>query len=198
MSTHWSSRAPSRAVHISAKVFVGGSRRLSRLSPEVKRRLDGLMENGLAVMVGDANGADKAVQQYLASKRYSKVTVFCMAGKCRNNLGDWPTREMAGAPGGRRDAAYYGVKDRAMGREADYGFMLWDRKSRGTLANIEDLIRRQKPVVAYLAEDRSFVTLRDLGQLAQLMARSNSRTVHRPARATRARTSHSSRNAELF
>src|SRR3990170_3898864 len=62
------------------KVFIGGSRRLSRLNKDVKRRLDNIIERGFTVVVGDANGADKAVQQYLASRRYQKVIVFCMAG----------------------------------------------------------------------------------------------------------------------
>jgi hypothetical protein len=154
-----------------ARVFVGGSRRLSRLNKDVKCRLDRVIEKGLTVIVGDANGADKAVQRYLSSKRYEKVIVFCMAGECRNNLGSWPTRQVTAASDVRRGSLYYGTKDRAMGSEADYGLMLWDGKSRGTLTNIEDLLRREKPVVVYLAADGSFVTLRQLSQLARLRAR---------------------------
>jgi predicted Rossmann fold nucleotide-binding protein DprA/Smf involved in DNA uptake len=69
------------------KVFIGGSRRLSKLNKDVKRRLDNIIEKGFTVVVGDANGVDKAVQQYLASKHHENVVVFCMAGQCRNNLG---------------------------------------------------------------------------------------------------------------
>ncbi len=185
-------------MHTQAKVFIGGSRRLSRLSQEVKRRLDRVMDKGLTVMVGDANGADKAVQRYLASKSYDRVIVFCMAGECRNNLGNWSTREIAAAPGVRRNATYYGMKDRAMGGEADYGLMLWDGKSRGTLANIEDLVRKEKPVVVYVAPNRSFITLRELNQLAHLLARFNPTAAHRPIRAPRVRRSHLSRGAVLF
>ena len=79
------------------KVFIGGSRRLSQLNKDVKRRLDNIIEKGFTVLVGDANGADKAVQRYLASKHHQKVTVFCMAGECRNNLGKWPTRDITAA-----------------------------------------------------------------------------------------------------
>ena len=70
------------------KVFIAGSRRLSRLSNDVKRRIDNIIDKGLTVMVGDANGADKAVQRYLRSRHYSNVLVFCMQGGCRNNLGE--------------------------------------------------------------------------------------------------------------
>jgi hypothetical protein len=49
------------------KVFIGGSRRLSQLNKDLKGRLDNIVERGFTVIVGDANGADKAVQRYLAS-----------------------------------------------------------------------------------------------------------------------------------
>lgn len=50
------------------KVFIAGSRQLSRLNAEVKRRIDTMIEKGFTVLVGDANGADKAVQRYRVGK----------------------------------------------------------------------------------------------------------------------------------
>jgi hypothetical protein len=50
------------------KVFIAGSRRLSRLNADVKRRIDTTIEKDFTILVGDANGADKAVQRYLAEK----------------------------------------------------------------------------------------------------------------------------------
>jgi len=168
-------------MHSREKVFIGGSRSLSRLSREVLARLDRIIERGFLVMVGDANGIDKAVQGYLASKNYDQVIVFCMAGACRNNLGHWPTHEVDGDAHGRRDASYYGRKDRAMGAEADYGFMLWDGRSPGTLANIEDLLRRGKPVVAYIAPRKSFVRLRESVDLHRCLGRSSSDSPEKPS-----------------
>jgi hypothetical protein len=51
-------------------VFGAGSRQISRLPAEVKTRLDTMIEKGFQILVGDANGADKAVQRYLADKSY--------------------------------------------------------------------------------------------------------------------------------
>ena len=147
------------------KVFIGGSRRLSKLNKDVKRRLDNIIEKGFTVVVGDANGVDKAVQQYLASKHHEKVVVFCMAGQCRNNLGKWPTRNITAAPSAR-GFAYFSTKDRVMVEEADYGLMLWDGKSRGTLTNIVDLVRQGRPVVVYVAPAKAFATLQELEHLA--------------------------------
>ena len=50
------------------RVFIAGSRRLSRLPSEVRQRLDEMIRRGLSILVGDANGADKAVQAYFAEQ----------------------------------------------------------------------------------------------------------------------------------
>jgi hypothetical protein len=126
-------------------------------------------EKRFTVLIGDANGVDKAVQQYLASRRYSNVVVFCMEGGCRNNVGDWATRTIASADSSRHDFAHYSRKDREMVRETDYGLMLWDGRSRGTLTSTIDLVRRNKPVVVYLARERSFYEVRNSNQLREIL-----------------------------
>jgi hypothetical protein len=161
------------------KIFIAGSRRLSRLSPDVRRRIDNIVGKAFTVIVGDANGVDKAVQRYLSSRHYANVIVFCMEGGCRNNLGDWPTRAIQAVDPGRRDFAYYSTKDRAMAAEADYGLMLWDGHSRGTLTNIVHLVRQGKPVVVYTASDQSFHTVRQSDQLTEMLSRFDPDAFHR-------------------
>ena len=151
------------------RVFIAGSRRLSKLSREVTQRLDNMIEKGLAVLIGDANGVDKAVQNYFNKKRYPNVQVFCMEGSCRNNVGNWPTRSVSAANSSRRDFAYYSTKDRAMTDEADYGLMLWDGESRGTLTSIVDLVEKGKSVVVYFSPKKAFYTLRDSSELEMLL-----------------------------
>ena len=58
-----------------------------------------------------------------------------------------------------------------MSEAADYGLMLWDGRSRGTLTNIVHLVREGKPVVVYVAPEGSFYTLRQCSQLAELVNR---------------------------
>ncbi len=161
------------------KVFIAGSRRLSRLTNDVKRRIENIVDKGFTVIVGDANGADKAVQQYLSGRNYNNVVVFCMEGGCRNNIGGWPTRTIKAADAGRRNFAYYSTKDRAMAEEADYGLMLWDGQSRGTLRDVVDLVRKGKPVVVYLAPNKSFYTLRLPVDLAAMLDRFDPTALHR-------------------
>jgi len=58
-------------------VFLSGSRKISRLDEDVRKRLSTIVEKKFRVIVGDANGADKAFQTYLAGMDYANVTVFC-------------------------------------------------------------------------------------------------------------------------
>ena len=159
-------------------VFVAGSRQISRLPAEVGSRLDTMIEKGFQILVGDANGADKAIQRYLADRSYPNVLVHCMKDHCRNNVGNWPTREVA-APRGARGFDYYSLKDRAMAETAEYGLMLWDGKSKGTVNNVVNLSRDHKPVVVYVAPTRQFRTVKTVDDLRDLLAQGDSDSVER-------------------
>ena len=160
------------------KVFIAGSRRLSRLNADVKRRIDTMIEKGFTILVGDANGADKAVQRYLAEKDYRNVIVHCMTNKCRNNVGTWPTREVT-APKGARGFTYYATKDQAMVDDAAYGLMLWDGESKGTLNSVLNMIRQEKPVVVYLAPKKAFQNLRSADDVIELLSNCDRASVQR-------------------
>ena len=163
-----------------AKVFIAGSRQITRLPAEVKVRVDTMIDKGFQILVGDANGADKAVQAYLAEKAYPHVLVHCMERHCRNNVGHWPTHEAA-APKGARGFDFYSAKDRVMADAAEYGLMLWDGKSKGTVNNVVHLSRDHKPVVVYVAPTKQFRTIRSPDDLIELLAQGDSDSVQRIA-----------------
>ena len=145
------------------KIFIGGSRHVSRLPAPVRARLDTIMEKGLPVIVGDANGADKAMQRYLSFKNYNKVEVFCSGSECRNNIGHWQIRQID-AETRSRGRSFYIAKDRAMAREADFGLMVWDGKSKGTLLNVFRLLKQGKKVVVYNTSEQKFAEIRTFDQ----------------------------------
>lgn len=152
-----------------SKVFIGGSRRVTRLPSVVRQRIDRMITQKLPIVIGDANGADKAVQAYLTDRGYSAVEVFCVRGSCRNNLGGWRIREVT-APHARRDFAFYASKDEEMAKDADVGFMIWDGKSFGTLANAFRLIDQGKKVVVFVGSEETFVTIRSQGDWNRFVA----------------------------
>lgn len=137
-------------------VFVGGSRRITRLPVEATTRIDNIVDRRLAILVGDANGADKAVQKHLAEAKYDKVTVFCSGGTSRNNVGQWQTRNV-NARERERNFQFYAAKDREMARQAEFGLMIWDGKSPGTILNILRLVGRSKKAVLIRVAEKSEV-----------------------------------------
>ena len=147
-------------------VFVGGSRRVSRLNEAIRKRLDEVMSRGLTVYVGDANGADRAIQRYLAASNYEPVTVFAIESHLRNNEGGWYVRFVA-PPRNAKGYDLFSAKDRVMAELADAGFMLWDGKSRGTLENICALLAHEKPIALYYAPKRRFLNLRSVADFAR-------------------------------
>lgn len=151
-------------------VFFGGSRKLSRLNTELRDRIRNLTEKNFTVLVGDANGADKAVQAFLAKEGYRNVEVFCMEGNCRNNLGSWPVVSLS-PDRHKKGFAYFAFKDAEMSRRADYGFMIWDGKSKGTLNNVLNLLEQNKSVLLYFSPKREFVTLKSRKEIERVVER---------------------------
>ena len=141
-------------------VFIGGSRRLGRMNAELAHRLDNIIRKQLQVLIGDANGFDRAAQAYLAENGYRAVLVYCTAGECRNNVGDWPQRAVA-YQGRDRGLAFYTAKDDAMLHDADFGLFAWDGKSRGTLRNVRKMAERGKLSAVYVSPVKKFVTVRN-------------------------------------
>ncbi|MBI1901996.1 MAG: hypothetical protein HYS13_12910 [Planctomycetia bacterium] len=158
------------------KVFFAGSRSISRLNAEIRQRIDAFLREGANVLVGDANGADKAFQQHLLEKQYRQATVFCSGSACRNNLGDWPT-ECVPSDRKKKDFEHYALKDTRMAAQADGGLFLWDAKSKGTLNNIVSLVARGKSVDVYLAPKQTFVTLKDISGLRDVVGQCGSQTL---------------------
>ncbi|NUM49321.1 MAG: hypothetical protein HUU38_31865 [Anaerolineales bacterium] len=150
------------------KVFIGGSRKIISLNPDIKARLDNIIEKGYAILIGDANGADKAVQKYLHENAYQNVQVFCMDQECRNNIGNWESTHIT-SPQSRKDFSYYSIKDAEMAKEAEYGFMLWEGKSNGTLNNMVNLLKANKKVLVYFLPQKAFFKLLTFSDLEKLL-----------------------------
>jgi hypothetical protein len=136
----------------------------------VRERLDNIMQRGLSVMIGDANGADKAFQRALADAAYEPVTIFAAGDKCRNNLGAWEIR-FIDVGVGLKGRGFYAQKDKAMAKEADYGFVLWDGESAGSISNAMELIHQGKSVLIWFAPEKGFHKVKGIADLEALLNR---------------------------
>ncbi len=138
------------------KVFIGGSIGIKYLDYSVRDELDKYMNGELEILIGDAYGVDSLVQKYCHV--YPNITVYASNGKARNNVGNWEVKPIV-VPNGVCGREFYTQKDIAMTQDCDFGFMVWDGTSKGTLANILRLINCGKGCNVYLANKRQMKSI---------------------------------------
>lgn len=150
------------------KVFIAGARAITDLNDDIKARLLSISDKNCDVLIGDCSGVDTAVQRFYLSRKYQNVTVYASNGVARNNLGNW---HINGIPvkSGVKGFDFYRQKDIAMANDADAGFMIWDRKSKGTLSNIIELVKQDKQVLIYLYGISKLVLVKDFDGLCDLI-----------------------------
>lgn len=149
-------------------IFISGSRAISRLNSLVLQRLNNIVNQNFNIVVGDANGIDKAIQRYLVNLSYQNVTVYCSGSSCRNNLGNWAEQHIT-VPNHIKGRDFYTQKDLAMAKVADYGFILWDGKSIGSFNNLVKLQKQNKKVLVYFSPENGFHTINNLQSTLKLM-----------------------------
>lgn len=150
-------------------VFIAGPRAIRSLNKKVKKRLDTIINNNFTVLVGDAAGIDKQIQSYCDALSYENVKVFAANGKARNNIGKWTVQNVT-VPPNVKGFDFYATKDLEMAKQANYGFMIWNGKSRGTYNNILNLIKLEKKVLVYMTTDQEFYTINTMPEAEQLKA----------------------------
>lgn len=149
-------------------VFLSGSRRITRLNSQTQKRLENIIHKGMGVVVGDAHGADKAMQTFFAEKEYPNVEVFFAGSTCRNNLGYWAAEQIIVDPN-LKGRAIHTEKDKAMAVRAAHGFVLWDGKSAGSITNVCELLRQGKNSLVYLSPLERFFDVKSVANLKELL-----------------------------
>jgi hypothetical protein len=56
-----------------------------------------------------------------------------------------------------------------MAKVADYGLMIWDTKSTGTLSNVIELLKHERSARVFVNKDRIFVTVSNAESLNELI-----------------------------
>ena len=118
------------------KVFISGSISTKALSKNAIAYMEELAERNRTILIGDAHGVDRAVQQYLSEQNYQNVIVYFSGETIRNNIGNWQTKHIPN-PENLKGRSRYQLKDKAMADDCDCGMMFWNGKSKGTQANID-------------------------------------------------------------
>lgn len=134
------------------KVFIAGARSITVIDQYAAEKLSSICDKRFSILIGDCYGIDALVQSYLAQRDYSDVTVYASNGIVRNNVGQWPTMNVA-VESSARGFDFFRQKDVAMANDADLGYMIWDGNSKGTLYNIITLAQQEKTTVVYLPNE---------------------------------------------
>lgn len=139
------------------KIFVFGSKSISKLSDEFISRIDNHISDKDTFLIGDCYGVDAAVQRYLEDKQYKNVKVYtstpsfgdigkneCDIKDARRNLGNWKVVNIL-SKHKPKTYAFNHEKDIAMINDCDEGLGYWDGKSKATFENIAELDKVGKP-----------------------------------------------------
>lgn len=119
-------------------VFISGSISINKLSKPAIEKINNIISKNMTVFVGDAKGTDLLVQKYLVRKKYKNVIVYFVGSEIRNNIGHWNIKNIESNIA-KKSREFYTIKDEAMAKDADYGLMIWDGQSKGTLNNIQNM-----------------------------------------------------------
>ena len=137
------------------KVFIAGPRAISSLDENIQKKINSICNKNYEILLGDANGIDSSVQQYLSILKYSKVKVYSSNGIVRNNYGNWQVENVQ-VDSSIKGFDFYVQKDLEMVKDADIGLMIWNGESKGTLNDIINLLKLNKSVVMYFVNNRKF------------------------------------------
>ena len=157
-------------------VFLSGSRTISRLNDTIRTRIQNIIDKEFFIIIGDANGADKVLQTFLAESKYKNVTVFCAGEECRNNIGTWKVHRVKVDPS-LHGRDFYTQKDIEMASLADYGLILWDGKSAGAMNNILELLKNNKIAVVYFSPEKKFFNIENIQDAQNLLNRCDKKAV---------------------
>ena len=149
------------------KVFIGGARQLRSLNKNITERLDNIYQKQFEILIGDATGIDEEVQKYYFNKRYDNVIIYASNGKVRHNVGNWEVKGVE-VPKNVTGFDFYAAKDLQMSNDADYGFMIWNGKSKGTWNNICNLTNMNKPVLVYVTTYKRFFKVTSTAEAEKL------------------------------
>lgn len=150
------------------KIFIAGTKAVQKLDTLVLQRMMSIYQKGYNVIVGDCYGVDSSVQKFYSDLGYDNVVVYASNGKARNNIGNWHIQNVS-VPSYIRGFDFYKQKDIAMANEADYGFMIWDGESRGTLNNTINLVSQNKRVLVYFSPQKKMIVVNNFDDLNSLL-----------------------------
>ncbi|HEM5963169.1 hypothetical protein [Streptococcus suis] len=146
------------------KMFISGSISSKEIPDDVVKSLDDSRKRNYTILVGDARGIDKNIQDMLKVDNYKNVEVYHVGPSPRNfSDKEWVCKRVPVDieneklfKNGKYTREAQMIKDKAMSDDADFGLVIWKDTSRnrfgnvsvskGSLNNIYNLLMQNKYV----------------------------------------------------
>ncbi|MDO5090800.1 MAG: hypothetical protein Q4D61_04580 [Cardiobacteriaceae bacterium] len=139
------------------KVFISGSINIKVLPCEVTKSLYNIINNGLLVLVGDAEGIDFAVQKFFQKHSYNNVTVYSIYKRPRNIASQNFAKKIVDVDLTiKSEREKQTRKDYVMTEDSDFSLVVWDGESSGSYENIIRSIKSKKGVKVFLKNQGDF------------------------------------------
>lgn len=150
------------------KMFISGSMSTDEISEDILNSIDFSIRKEYHILVGDAKGVDKSIQEILKLNNYKNVIVYHVGETPRNKVdSEWPSKRVEVNHkdekmfrNGRYTREAQMQKDLQMALDSDFGLVIWEdikknrfgnlQVSKGSLNNIFNLLLLNKKVGVYL------------------------------------------------
>ncbi len=151
------------------KILISGSMNIKNINSKVVQRINNMIKSNFNIIVGDASGADSSIQNILKEKKYGNVTVYCSGSHPRNNIGGWNVKSIS-SDYKENTRSFFTAKDLVMAKDCDYGLMIWDAKSTGTLSNVYELLVQDKTSVVFVNKLKEFFKISNIADFEKLIS----------------------------
>lgn len=142
------------------KVFISGSSKTQfkdnpyyrkKLPRQIRKEIKSYMKNKDTILVGDAPGIDRQVQDFLNKKRYDKVEIYGPGKKVRYSANPkWKTNAIDAPEFEEMSPEWLRKKDIEMTNKADVGLaIILDEGAVATRNNVQRLIDQNKDVKVF-------------------------------------------------
>lgn len=150
------------------KMFISGSMSTDVIGKDILNSIDFSIRKDYHILIGDAKGVDKSIQEILKSNNYKNVIVYHVGETPRNKIdSEWSSKRIEIDlmdeklfRNGRYTRKAQMRKDLQMALDSDFGLVIWEdikknrfgnlQVSKGSLNNIFNLLLLNKKVGVYL------------------------------------------------
>lgn len=122
-----------------------------KLPKEIRKELKNSMKSRDKIIVGDAPGIDRQVQDYLKKKKYKDVEIYGPGKKVRYSANEkWKTHPIDDPKHEPGSKEWLAKKDKVMTKNATKGLaVILDEGATATRRNVERLVSQNKQVKVY-------------------------------------------------